>query len=102
MGRPFVERSRLMTDQQANLRDLFCAALERKTPAERADYLDRACQEEPELRARVEALLRAHEEASGFLKESSDGLTATVDEPIRERPGTLIGPYKLMEQIGEG
>jgi serine/threonine protein kinase len=29
--------------------------------------------------------------------------TATVDEqPLRERPGTVIGPYKLMEQIGEG
>jgi serine/threonine protein kinase len=27
---------------------------------------------------------------------------ATIDDPIRERPGTVIGPYKLMEQIGEG
>ncbi|HXL16154.1 MAG TPA: serine/threonine-protein kinase, partial [Streptosporangiaceae bacterium] len=27
---------------------------------------------------------------------------ATIDEPITERPGTIIGPYKLLEQIGEG
>ena len=27
---------------------------------------------------------------------------ATVDVPIGERPGTVIGPYKLLEQIGEG
>src|SRR5207247_4232073 len=29
-------------------------------------------------------------------------VAATLDEPIAERPGTVIGPYKLMEQIGEG
>src|SRR5437588_3323894 len=29
-------------------------------------------------------------------------LSTTVDEPITERPGTVIGPYKLLEQIGEG
>src|SRR5207245_1453694 len=29
-------------------------------------------------------------------------LGATVDEPTREGPGTIIGPYKLLEQIGEG
>jgi hypothetical protein len=27
---------------------------------------------------------------------------ATTDPPAIERPGTVIGPYKLMEQIGEG
>jgi hypothetical protein len=26
----------------------------------------------------------------------------TVDAPIGERPGMMIGPYKLLEQIGEG
>jgi hypothetical protein len=29
-------------------------------------------------------------------------ISATIDDPIRERPGTVIGPYKLLEQIGEG
>jgi serine/threonine protein kinase/tetratricopeptide (TPR) repeat protein len=29
-------------------------------------------------------------------------LTATVDDPVTERPGTVIGPYKLLQQIGEG
>ncbi len=28
--------------------------------------------------------------------------TATLDQPCWERPGTQIGPYKLMELIGEG
>src|SRR5205823_4729905 len=31
-----------------------------------------------------------------------EGVVATMDEPITERPGTVIGPYKLLEQIGEG
>ena len=28
--------------------------------------------------------------------------TALFDEEIAERPGTVIGPYKLLQQIGEG
>ena len=36
-----------MPEQQAELRMLFCAALECKTPAERADYIDNACREGP-------------------------------------------------------
>src|SRR5207237_1583241 len=51
----------------------------------------------------VEALLRAHEEASGFLQEPSGKQVNTVEEPpATERPGTVLGPYKLMEQLGEG
>jgi serine/threonine protein kinase len=92
-----------MADQQPELRAVFCEALDRQTPQEQADYLDRACAGRPELRARVEALLRAHAEASGFLQEAPGQPVATVDEPpVRERPGTVIGPYKLLQQIGEG
>jgi serine/threonine protein kinase/Tfp pilus assembly protein PilF len=48
----------------------------------------------------VEALLKAYEEAGSFLEPP--GLVATVDDPVRERPGSVIGPYKLLEEIGEG
>ncbi len=40
---------------------IFAAALEQADPAERAAYLEGACGGAPELRRRVEALLRAHE-----------------------------------------
>jgi serine/threonine protein kinase len=52
----------------------------------------------------VEALLNVNDRAGSFLEPPAPvaPLIATVDEPITERPGTLIGPYKLMEQIGEG
>src|SRR4029077_19948147 len=51
------------------------------------------------LRRRVEELLKAHDQPDSFL----DAPAATLDvPPITEGPGTLIGPYKLLEQIGEG
>jgi serine/threonine protein kinase/tetratricopeptide (TPR) repeat protein len=55
-------------------------------------------------RARVEELLRAHQAAGNFLQGNRPPAEpiATVDEPIREGPGAVIGPYKLLEQIGEG
>src|SRR5712692_4598910 len=92
-----------MADPQPELRAVFCEALDRKTPQELAEYLDQACGRNPELRARVEALLQAHEEASGFLQEPAGSPAATFDEPpLTEGPGTRIGPYKLLQQIGEG
>src|SRR5262249_13732922 len=58
---------------------------------------------DPILRGRVEALLKAHDQAGSFLKDPPARPQATEDyAPITERPGTVIGPYKLMEQIGEG
>jgi serine/threonine protein kinase/Tfp pilus assembly protein PilF len=80
---------------------IFAQALELASAAERAAYLDRACGANHQLRAEVEALLRAHEE-SGDLLDLPERAVAAVDEPIREGPGTVIGPYKLLEQIGEG
>ncbi len=53
--------------------------------------------------ARIERLLKAHEPADGFLESSPAVVDATDDyQPIDERPGAVIGPYKLLQQIGEG
>src|SRR5829696_6376197 len=79
---------------------LFAAALERPTLAQRRAFLDEACGGDVRLRERVERLLAADGHAEGFLSRGPD---ATADEaPLGERPGTLIGPYKLLQQIGEG
>jgi serine/threonine protein kinase len=85
-----------------NEEEIFHQALARGTPEERAAYLDDACDADPALRASVEALLRANVGASGFLDCPARALVLGAHEPIRERPGTVIGPYKLLEQIGEG
>ena len=80
---------------------IFAAALECKSGAERAAFLDGACGGDQVLRHRVEALLSSHEEAGTFLNEPAAPV-ATIDQPITEKPGTQIGPYKLLQQIGEG
>src|SRR5207253_5004338 len=43
-----------------------------------------------------------HELAGSFLESPAAAPAATLDEPIREGTGTVIGPYKLLQQIGEG
>jgi WD40 repeat protein/serine/threonine protein kinase len=85
-----------------NEEEIFHEALAQSLPEERSAYLDRACAGHPALRAAVEALLRANVGASGFMDSPAPSLVATMDEPIPERSGTVIGPYKLLEQIGEG
>src|SRR5262245_13399978 len=77
---------------------LFIEALEREDPGQRAAFLEQACAGDEALRLRVERLLQRHQEPGSLL----DAQPATVDAPPRERPGAAVGPYKLLEQIGEG
>ena len=89
-------------DQQ-RIDSIFLAAAEKATAAERAAYLDVACASDLELRERVERLLAAQSKVGRFLEAPAPALIGTVEEsPATERPGTAIGPYKLLEQIGEG
>ena len=84
-------------------RSIFFDLLEIADPVERAAYLDRECSDNPALRSEVESLLRAHEKDGAFMERPAGILTTTANyAPVTERPGTMIGPYKLMEQIGEG
>jgi WD40 repeat protein/serine/threonine protein kinase len=82
-------------------RSLFLAALDIEGPAECSAFLDRACHDDPALRAQVEQLLKAHEQPGRFMDRPALTMT-TADEPVRERPGAAVGSYKLLEQIGEG
>jgi serine/threonine protein kinase len=94
-----------MKDASPEMLSIFCAALERVSAEERAAYVEAACGQDVALRARIETLLQAHEQAGGFLPEKAEVCDAqpTVDEPpVSERAGTVIGPYKLLQQIGEG
>jgi WD40 repeat protein/serine/threonine protein kinase/Flp pilus assembly protein TadD len=84
--------------------EIFLAAVEKKSPGERAAYLDRACGDDTALRAEVEGLLKAHDGAGSFLEQSLlDPATMTREPPaVVEKAGAVIGPYKLLEEIGEG
>ncbi|MHB8890319.1 MAG: protein kinase domain-containing protein, partial [Acidobacteriaceae bacterium] len=70
----------------------------------RNDYLNQVCGgDHQEVRDRVAFLLRMQEESPSFMESPIAGGDATLDMgPALEIPGTQIGPYKLLEQIGEG
>jgi len=92
---------------------LFIEALEIDSPVEQAAFLDRACAGEAALRQRIERLLQCHQQHDSFLEGAAQPLGATSAQAssaeeaasanaVAERPGSIIGPYKLLEQIGEG
>jgi serine/threonine protein kinase len=84
-------------------REIFLAALKQPTAGERAAFLDQACGADANLRGQIEALLAEHEQLGSYLEAPVAAGQRTLDEaPATERPGTLIGPYKLLEEIGEG
>src|SRR5256714_1736037 len=90
-------------------RDVFIAALQEEDPAARRAYLDGACARQPELRRQVEHLLRLQEGAGSFLETPAAESAATgafqdaaEQASSPEAAGALIGPYKLLQQIGEG
>lgn len=95
------------------LEALFCEALEKESPDERTAFLDAACADDPDLRTQVEALLDVHGRLGSFLDtppvspplQSSDGPDpdATLQlASISEKPGSMIGRYKIIQEIGEG
>ena len=90
-----------MSATPSKAREIFLAAV-KLSPEGWPAYLAEACGGDEELRRRVTNLLQAHQEAGSFLAPDAPPPGATVDEPIGERLGTVVGPYKLMEQIGEG
>ena len=74
-----------------------------KPPKERKAYLKAACGDDTELLTRIEALLKAREVEDSFLEVPDLDPNVTLDEsPISEKSGTVIGRYKLLEQVGEG
>ena len=95
---------------------MFDAALEVTDPAQRKLFLDQACAGDAELRAAVEELLATQGDAEQFFAESASSLTTMASElesvvaqteergelAAEEKPGTVIGRYKLLQKIGEG
>ncbi|HXY36482.1 MAG TPA: serine/threonine-protein kinase, partial [Planctomycetaceae bacterium] len=86
---------------------VFLAAVQSKDPAERAEVLNAQCAGDDEMRARVEALLQAHDKPSKLPgvehSEVAAGSRATVIDSSATPAGRLIaGRYRLLEEIGEG
>ncbi|MCH8312254.1 MAG: serine/threonine protein kinase, partial [Nitrospinae bacterium] len=84
-----------------------------KSQVEQDAKIDEECGDDKQLRERVLSLLRADASVGDFLKSAElcetaeDGsFSTTLDSPnaslIAEKPGTVIGRYKLLGQLGEG
>jgi len=97
-----------------NEETLFHLVLEK--PSDQRDaFLKEACAGDEALRQRVEALLHAHDNPASFLNQpAAEAIPTpattpekveaeTTDEPpVTFGPGSLIGPYKLLQKLGEG
>jgi serine/threonine protein kinase len=88
-----------------SVREIFLEALSKPAVAERNAWLDSVCLGKPELRARVEALLRSHRD-DNFLEEPSIRLEGAApaqnESDVSPMIGTCVDCYKLEERIGEG
>jgi serine/threonine protein kinase len=83
--------------------EIFWEAAQLAPGDQRESFLDRACGADQELRQRVSRLVQVQPKIEEFLERPFAGPAslAELPEPC-EGPGTVIGPYKLLEQIGEG
>jgi len=89
----------------SNEEALFALALT-KPAAERAGWLDRECGDDKALRARLDALLTAHEQPDTLLATQTATARPTIKLDLADAPdeavGQTLGRYKLLERVGEG
>jgi serine/threonine protein kinase len=75
-------------------------------PEQRVAHLARVCADDAPLRQRIEALLKANHDSGDFLEPApqpaTPNRTIAVSVPLTEKPGDVIGRYKIRETLGEG
>jgi serine/threonine protein kinase/Tfp pilus assembly protein PilF len=89
-----------VSTQEFNAARIFLDAVENYEPDRRPAFVNDACGANPQLRARVLELLKAHEVPNSLLDDGR--AIATFELTPLEKPGFEIGSYKLLQQIGEG
>ncbi len=91
-----------MNADRDRAKSIFLNAVELAS-ADRAAYLDAVCGGDPVLRSEIDVLLAHYGKAADFLDEPPLNMDVTVDRPTAtEIIGQSIGPYRLLQQIGEG
>ena len=91
-----------MTSATLDEAAIFNAARQIEAAEARRRYVEQACAGDPALEARLEALLLIDQADRGFLERPAQGVATRADSEITEGPGGQIGPYTLIEVIGEG
>jgi serine/threonine protein kinase/tetratricopeptide (TPR) repeat protein len=90
-----------MTQAEAQARSIFISALE-YDGQEADEFVSAACASDAELRGRVDELLKAHRRLGKIDSRPAQSPGLSPQEVSLDGPGTRIGPYRLLEQIGEG
>ena len=89
-------------DQRRRARDLFEAALE-QDPSDIVRWLDSAAKDDAVVRAEVRSLLDHHSRAGSFLTQPvAEALPHLLEEEHTLEPGTVLGPYTVVREIGRG
>ncbi|MCU0916367.1 MAG: serine/threonine-protein kinase [Planctomycetes bacterium] len=91
-----------MSIERTNEKEVFEAAVKLTDPGQRRAYLDEVCADDPSHKARIVALLQAHETHDGVLDPLFETSDIFTEGRLSEAPGTVIGRYRLLEKIGEG
>ncbi len=84
------------------LEDLFAELIQLDSDNARQRFLEKIEAEDHSLKTELARLARAHANAGSFLDGGSEQLCETIDSSEREFVGRQIGPFKLLQQIGEG
>ncbi|HZU35202.1 MAG TPA: hypothetical protein VFA18_04815, partial [Gemmataceae bacterium] len=96
-----------MNQSKPSIETILAQAVEIAEPAQRRAFVEQACNGHGTLQRRVEQLIANHFQAGSFLERpaAAIGVGETAGWERNESthaPGMMIGPYKLLEQIGEG
>src|SRR5579872_7094960 len=99
-----------MPESTKGLKDIFLKAMDLSSVDERAAFITRACAGDEALRKRIEVMLNAAEDPNSFLEKPAVAIEPTIDllpnppknHTLNDRPGSRIGPYKLLQQLGAG
>src|SRR5262249_44934204 len=100
-----------MSTDFRRVKEIFLAAVEQNDPREREACLSQACGTDVELRQQVEALLRQQGQTGTSREQPVFQAAALLPSPpaeshdpdsCQETAGTYVGPYKLLQKIGEG
>ena len=74
----------------------------RRLPGERAEYVRGACQGDEALLREVAEAVEWEQRMSGFLREPAASAEPAPGLGAHPTAGAAIGPYRLLEKIGEG
>ena len=89
-------------EQRRRARDLFEAALEHE-PADVLRWLDTTAPDDSVVRAEVRSLLDHHSRAGSFLSQPvAEAAPHLLEDEHTLEPGTVLGPYTVVREIGRG